>query len=175
MPVLTIKADQVTAPVSPTLYGLMTEEINFSYEGGLYGERLRNRTFKDEHGEPSTAYWAAVGGATIAPDPATPLNDALKTSLKIDATQATKAAPAGISNAGFWGIAVQPHTHYKASVYARAAPGFTGPLSLALKSVNGQVLATATSSRMSAPAWKKYDAVLDDRRSSWPRKTMSSP
>src|ERR1700729_1635017 len=24
--------------VSPTLYGLMTEEINFSYDGGLYAE-----------------------------------------------------------------------------------------------------------------------------------------
>ena len=28
------------------LYGLMTEEINFSYEGGLYGELIRNRAFK---------------------------------------------------------------------------------------------------------------------------------
>jgi hypothetical protein len=37
VPVLQIKADQVTAHVSPTLYGLMTEEINYSYEGGLYG------------------------------------------------------------------------------------------------------------------------------------------
>jgi hypothetical protein len=26
------------APVSPTLYGLMTEEINCSYDGGLYAE-----------------------------------------------------------------------------------------------------------------------------------------
>ena len=30
----------------PTFYGLMTEEINYSYEGGLYGELIRNRTFK---------------------------------------------------------------------------------------------------------------------------------
>ena len=26
------------------LYGLMTEEINFSYDGGLYGELIRDRT-----------------------------------------------------------------------------------------------------------------------------------
>ncbi len=52
VPVLTIKADQVTTKVSPTLYGLMTEEINFSYEGGLYGELIRNRTFKGDHGDP---------------------------------------------------------------------------------------------------------------------------
>ncbi|SPE60857.1 exported hypothetical protein [Verrucomicrobia bacterium] len=45
-PVLQIDAGKVTGTVSPTLYGLMTEEINFSYEGGLYGELIRNRTFK---------------------------------------------------------------------------------------------------------------------------------
>ena len=28
------------------LYGLMTEEINYAYEGGLYAELIRNRSFK---------------------------------------------------------------------------------------------------------------------------------
>src|SRR5689334_14142141 len=36
------------APVSPTLYGLMTEEINYSYDGGLYAELVRNRTFRSD-------------------------------------------------------------------------------------------------------------------------------
>jgi hypothetical protein len=35
---------QVKAKSSPTLYGLMTEEINYSYDGGLYAELIRNRT-----------------------------------------------------------------------------------------------------------------------------------
>src|SRR5579863_5454303 len=43
--VLTIHADQPVSAVSPTLYGLMTEEINYSYDGGLYAEMVRNRTF----------------------------------------------------------------------------------------------------------------------------------
>ena len=43
---LTIHADQAATPVSPTLYGLMTEEINYAYEGGLYAEMVRNRTFR---------------------------------------------------------------------------------------------------------------------------------
>jgi alpha-L-arabinofuranosidase len=39
----------------------MTEEINFSYEGGLYGELIRNRSFK---ADPTNAvFWDAVGGA----------------------------------------------------------------------------------------------------------------
>ena len=33
--------------ISPMLYGLMTEEINHSYDGGLYAELIRNRDFKE--------------------------------------------------------------------------------------------------------------------------------
>src|SRR6267154_3210087 len=53
---LTIHADQPVSPVSPPLYGLMTEEINYSYDGGLYAEMVRNRTFQD-HGFGGVAHW----------------------------------------------------------------------------------------------------------------------
>ena len=46
-PTLTIDLAQPKAKVSPQLYGLMTEEINYSYDGGLYAELVRNRTFQD--------------------------------------------------------------------------------------------------------------------------------
>src|SRR6267154_552344 len=61
---LQIKADQITARVNPMMYGLMTEEINFSYDGGLYGELVRNRSFKEDPKEP--VFWKLVeegGGA----------------------------------------------------------------------------------------------------------------
>ena len=45
---LTVDVKQPKAPVSPTLYGLMTEEINYSYDGGLYAELIRNRTFRSD-------------------------------------------------------------------------------------------------------------------------------
>jgi alpha-N-arabinofuranosidase len=47
---LNIAADRVKARIDPHMYGLMTEEINFAYEGGLYGELIRNRSFKAEAG-----------------------------------------------------------------------------------------------------------------------------
>ena len=43
---LTIDPAQIVSPVSPMLYGLMTEEINHSYDGGLYAEMVRNRTVR---------------------------------------------------------------------------------------------------------------------------------
>src|SRR3984885_13337344 len=44
---LNIDVQKPIAQVSPTLYGLMTEEINHSYDGGLYPELIRNRAFMD--------------------------------------------------------------------------------------------------------------------------------
>ena len=57
-PVLRIDTARVTARVSPMLYGLMTEEINYSYDGGLYAELIRNRIFKDDAAKP--AHWSVV-------------------------------------------------------------------------------------------------------------------
>src|SRR5438876_3364826 len=53
---LNIQLDKPVHAVSPTLYGLMTEEINYSYDGGLYAEMVRNRTLQD-HGFGGVAHW----------------------------------------------------------------------------------------------------------------------
>lgn len=42
-----IQADKPGARIDPMFYGIMTEEINFSYEGGLYGELIQNRIFRN--------------------------------------------------------------------------------------------------------------------------------
>ena len=157
IPTLQIKADQVTAKVSPTLYGLMTEEINFSYEGGLYGELVRNRTFK---ASPATAvYWSVIGDGTIALDTNQPLNAALNVSLKLDTSKASKQSPVGIANGGYWGIPIHPNTTYRASFYARGK-SFTGPLTIAIISTNsGVVLASAEVPKISKN-WQKYEVTL---------------
>src|ERR1700684_2177559 len=59
---LTIHADQPVSSVSPTLYGLMTEEINYSYDGGLYGELVRNRTFRSDWS--GILYWFLIENGT---------------------------------------------------------------------------------------------------------------
>jgi alpha-N-arabinofuranosidase len=139
------------------LYGLMTEEINFSYEGGLYGELIRNRTFKSSAQNP--AFWSTIGGASMTIDTNQPLNAALNVSLRLDASQASKASPAGIANGGYWGIPVRPGTKYRASFYARAE-NFSGPLNLEIESADGKtVFARATVSKISGD-WKKYEVTL---------------
>jgi alpha-N-arabinofuranosidase len=155
--VLQIDAAKVTGTVSPMLYGLMTEEINFSYEGGLYGELIRNRTFKANAQNPQG--WSTIGDATIALDTNQPLNTTLNLSLKLDASKASQASPVGIANEGYWGIPVLPNTSYRVSFYARGE-GLSGPLTVSLESTNGAtVLASATISKISGQ-WKKYETTL---------------
>ena len=150
-PTLQIKADQTTGKISPAFYGLMTEEINYSYEGGLYGELIRNRTFKadalpapitPENYDPAKYYpakfaahvtpkfWSVINGSMVL-DTNTPLNEALNVSLKLDASKASKSRPVGIANDGYWGIPVHPNTTYRVSFYAKAK-NFNGPLTVSL-------------------------------------------
>src|SRR5215469_336319 len=106
---LTLHPNQPTSPVSPTLYGLMTEEINYSYDGGLYAEMVRNRTFRADWS--GINYWYLVengnSAAKIEPDKATGPSDALKNSLRLDVDKADSQNQAGVLNVGYWGMAVK--------------------------------------------------------------------
>ncbi len=148
-----IRADQPGPRSSPTLYGLMTEEINYAYDRGLYAELIRNRNFKEDAANP--VHWSAVSGATIALDTTTPFNEAVPASLKI-----TVGKEGGASNDGFWGIPVRPNTKYKATVYARAAPGFTGPLTLSIPSNDVRLTAATAQIPRLTTAWHKYEVTL---------------
>src|SRR5450432_2891263 len=57
---LTIDLQKPGIKISPIFYGLMTEEINHSYDGGLYGELIQNRIFKDDANRP--AHWSRIDG-----------------------------------------------------------------------------------------------------------------
>ena len=124
-PTLTIDADQTVAHISPTMYGMMTEEINHSYDGGLYGELVQNRVFKDNATAP--VHWYVDQGpaaaTTITLDNDNALNAFLIPCLRLDVTAATDESPAGVANDGYWGIPVLAHTRYQASFYAKAAAG----------------------------------------------------
>src|SRR5512132_99131 len=105
-PLLMLGVASPSGKVSPRFYGLMTEEINHAYDGGLYAELVRNRAFLDDAASP--VHWSIVQGngaaATIALDRGEPLNEHLATSLRLDVTQASPGHAAGLANAGYWGI-----------------------------------------------------------------------
>src|SRR5580658_3708476 len=125
-PSFTIQADHPIATVSPTLYGLMTEEINYSYDGGIYGELVRDRTIGRGFG--ALNHWPIVarGDAqvNVSADETTGPSTTLTRSLKVAVTAASANSPAGVENDGYWGIPVRPHSTYTGSFYAKTdTPG----------------------------------------------------
>jgi alpha-L-arabinofuranosidase len=160
---LNIQLDKPTHTVSPTLYGLMTEEINYSYDGGLYAEMVRNRTFQD-HGFGGVAHWNIEhfgnSTASMSVDQAEGPSDALQHSLAIDVKQADSTNRAGVRNEGYWGMALRPNTTYKGSLYAKADSVDMGSLTADLVDDNtGKSLATATTPALSKD-WKQYNFTL---------------
>jgi alpha-N-arabinofuranosidase len=159
---LAIHADQPVSTVSPTLYGLMTEEINYSYDGGLYAEMVRNRTFRGDWS--GVLHWYLVeNGNSVAKmeaDKATGPSEALKTSVRLNIDEADAQNQAGVLNTGWWGYALRPNTTYKGSFYAKGGSGDLGPVSVSLIDDNtGKAVATAAVASIGTD-WKQYEFTL---------------
>lgn len=160
--VLIVHLDKAVSKVSPTLYGLMTEEINYSYDGGLYAELVRNGTFRARRRD--VPYWllAEYGTAQAAmeADPQTGPSQDLNFSLKLTVSQADPQDQAGVLNTGYWGIPLRPNTTYKGSFYAKADSDATGPVAIRILSdADDNVLASTTVSRLTSQ-WKQYQFSL---------------
>ncbi|GAB3452817.1 hypothetical protein GCM10027321_02060 [Massilia terrae] len=150
-------------PISPHFYGLMTEEINYSYDGGLYAELIRNRAFRDDENQP--VHWSLVqasgGAATMMLDRDSPIpGTALTTALKLDATGAASGRRVGVANDGYWGIPVKPGTTYRASFYARAVAGGAVPVRASIESSDGATVYASASIAGISGQWTKYSVQL---------------
>ena len=159
--VLKIQADHSLYPVSPMLYGLMTEEINYSYDGGLYPEMVRNRTFRD--GGWNQQDWIVIanasGGTKFVQDKETGPSAALTDSIKLSVTSASAQEPTGIRNMGYWGYPLKPETAYKFSIYAKA-DGSLSPLHVNLVSNKTGKSVAGTEITGIGGEWKQYTATL---------------
>jgi len=175
-PVLEIDFKAPTTPVSPILHGLMTEEINYSYDGGLYAELIRNRVFRDdEQNEP--VHWSAVrqpgAEGAIRVVSTHPLTDKLPNSLEVEIKAAAAEQRFGVANDGYWGIPVKPNTSYHASFYVKGDMSgrnrktgrlegnpFAGALRVSLESADGaKVYARATTPAVNRQ-WQKFELTL---------------
>ena len=191
-PVLTFLANQATNKVSPDFFGLMTEEINYSYEGGIYAELIRNRAFKADAIVPTIApdvynpsnyyphrlpqgktprFWGGIGGATVTLDTNTPLNQFLNVGAKINTTGMSNGVAAGITNNGYWGIPVQPKSTYLVSFWAKADTNFRGPITVSIQSDDGQTVYASAKITGIKGEWKKFETKLKTKDGITPSKS----
>jgi alpha-N-arabinofuranosidase len=143
---LTIDPTQIVTPVSPMLYGMMTEEINHAFDGGLYAELIQNRTFRGSW--QGIEHWTlvrnGVAKASMQVDRSSGPSKALPYSVRLNVDSASRGNEAGLSNGGYWGIAVKPHTAYRGLLYAKLDDPAIGPVTARLISDRtGAVLAEA--------------------------------
>jgi len=159
---LKIDTSNIVSPVSPTLYGMMTEEINHAFDGGLYAELISNRTFRPIFF--GTEHWELVrnGNAKAAMelDATTGPSQALTNSMKLTVDSAAPGSEAGLSNIGYWGIPLRPRTRYKGSFYAKAADAGVGPVTASLVNDKTGAIVAKTTVTIKAGGFAKYEYDL---------------
>jgi alpha-L-arabinofuranosidase len=165
---LTVDATDIRATTRSTTYGAFLEDISHSGDGGLYGELVRNRTFKETFqggpggGAGPVPYWSLdpAGGATgsFAIDTAKPVNTAIDRSLKVHVGALPPGGRVAVANVGYYGVAVTAATAYTGSFWATGA-GFTGRVRVSLEKPDGTVLASALAGTV-GDTWAKHSYAL---------------
>lgn len=164
---LEVDAGKPSVAIPAGFFGLMTEEINHSYDGGLFAELIQNRTFQDPASRPGGVapgsrgggvpiHWSVVGPGKAATDNTDPVNAALPVSLKLDLA----GDESGVANDGYWGIPVRPDTTYTASFYAKGGGGFAGSVTASLRTDDGKLTVAKGETPPITGTWKKYTITL---------------
>ncbi len=155
---VTVQTDKPGAEISPLMWGIFFEDINYNGDGGLYPERVKNRSF--EFTEPlmgwkEVAKGGAVGTSSILDlkplDPSNP--------HYLQLTVEKSGDGFGVANEGFFGMGVEKGARFTFSVEARVPQG--GPVNLAVdlvspsgKRLAGEVLPIASGE------WTRYAKTL---------------
>jgi alpha-N-arabinofuranosidase len=154
---LTVQAGTPGPQISPTMWGVFFEDINFGADGGLYAELVKNRSF--EFPDPLMGWIKlspslAKGELSVLTD--SPLNANNPHYLRL---QSEGTAPFGISNEGFRGMGLLADETYDFSAQARLVSG-APRLLIQLVGEDGSVLAETKLEDFSPSAWKKCAAAL---------------
>ena len=123
---ISIAVDRPGAPIASTMYGIFFEDINFAADGGIYAEKVKNRSF--EFPDPLMGWKrAAVDGARGSFAVTPPMRHrALRNAhyLRI----ASEAGRYGVTNDGFRGMGIRKDERYTVTLLARRRDD--GPTSL---------------------------------------------
>ena len=145
--------------VAPNQFGIFLEEINHAGDGGLYAELIRNGSFAEA---PTLDAWSSVhaGKAKVNLffESAMPLNAVKSRSLRIE-VDSPAGDRAGVANEGYWGIAVKSGDSYQFSMFARAAAGFSGPVTVTLEGKDGTVYGQTQITGLK-PTWSRFTGSI---------------
>ncbi|MBN2842185.1 MAG: hypothetical protein JXM68_03795, partial [Sedimentisphaerales bacterium] len=150
--------------ISPDLFGIFFEDLNYAADGGLYAELVQNRSFAysrvDNQNWNSLSYWHLLqsepAGVTLSIASESPLhiNNPHYAVLQIN----NPGPRNGLLNEGFDGISIEKGAKYDFSCFAQVLSGMPGLIKARLESKDGQLLGESQISGVAGP-WSKYTAV----------------
>ena len=156
---LVVDLGQPGPAISPHMFGLFFEDINFAADGGLYPERVKNRSF--EFDEPLDGWRKPfrqdVDGELIVLDKGG-LSESNPHYLRLRLL--TRGTELTVANPGFRGIGVEAGAEYVFSAYVRAHAGGPRSVTARLKGQGGKVLASAALTGFGGGDWKRYAATM---------------
>lgn len=157
---ISVDAAHPGAAISPGMFGIFFEDINFGADGGLYPERIKNRSF--EFTEPLAGWHqilAVSGGGLTGPKGEltvgtdAPLNQSNPHYLRLRAYE----SGFGLTNSGYRGIGVESGAEYRFSAYVRTA----GPKALrgSITDEGGHEIGTGSLKGFD-DHWKRYETII---------------
>lgn len=164
-----LTANGSTKDISPLLMGIFFEDINYSADGGLYGELVQNRDFEYVAGEGRDKAWGPEYAWSVAGDkidfsistdnPVHPNNPHFAR-LDVKGGIATLVNNGGNAfvNSGYDGITLQKGEPYRLRLKARSTKKM--PMEVALVSEHGRKLATGKLKIKSSRDWVDYELIL---------------
>ena len=151
---LTVQPGKPVAPIQPTMWGIFFEDINFSADGGLYAELVKNRSF--EFPMPMTG-WKEIKEKD-SKNKILIVNKADEASNLRYANISLHGATYGISNEGFRGMGIHANAAYNFSVLAKNETG-TVKIKVQLVNASGKIIGETVLQNFTSD-WKKYSGVI---------------
>jgi alpha-L-arabinofuranosidase len=165
--------------ISPNLFGLFFEDINYSADGGLYAELVQNRSFEysptDRKEWNSFSYWEYVtpgfsfGQISVESNSPIHANNPHYIVLNVEHVGKEREfkgdAGVGIQNIGFDCMMVREGNVYNLSLFARQISVAPISLLINLQGPSGKVLAEERIT-IASGEWSKYTAKLKTTESS---------
>lgn len=151
--VLNLYPEEELGVVSPDMYGVFFEDINFGADGGLYAELIKNRSFDFPH---PLVGWVPFGDVKILSDrPAFDRNPNYAR-LKLEKGSLTGS---GLDNEGFTGIAFRKGAEYRLTFHARVIGGGSAKMQfecVTYRSENPDI----TEVEIRGGEWTKYTVTI---------------
>jgi len=147
--------------ISPELFGVFFEDINYAADGGLYGELVQNRDFEYSEKELSnvkgwghTYAWQTSGGAKLEIMTDNPLHKNTPHYAVLSA-----GGEASLSNTGYDGISIKKGEKYVFSLYGRVLSGDNARVKVSLRGKDGKDIAVGVAS-LSKKGWKRQSFTM---------------